>query len=173
MFKKTVLTIICLLVLVGCGKTNMKVVSEKTIEAEPGTYEVNEKISKSNNNIKYEFETEKYKVTVTTKYNSKNITYKDGKFKANHYTITMNLEEYDYLLFEDYKQVGYDKLTISNHEALKTISDTREEIIVKISDFDILYITGTTDGKIINTEMTSDKDYREITDNIKIDVTKK
>ena len=58
-------------------------------------------------------------------------------------------------------------------EALRTMGDIGDLIMVKISDEDILSITGETDGKIMVVEMIEDKYYKEIVDNVKIEVTKK
>ena len=178
MFKKGILislSFILVILLIGCGKDNkLKTVSNKDIEPGVGTKESKEKVSKSNDTIKYEFETENYNVVVTTKYNSKKFKYKDGKFETEHYNIYMEFVEYDYNRYDLYKDLdGYEKMTIGGMEALRTMGDIGDLIMVKISDEDILSITGETDGKIMVVEMIEDKYYKEIVDNVKIEVTKK
>ena len=177
MFKKGILislSLVLCLILVGCKNNKLKVVSDKNIEPGVGTKEVKEKLSKSNDTIKYEFETENYNVVVTTKYNSKKFKYKDGKFETDHYNIYMEFVEYDYNRYDLYKDLdGYEKLTIGGLDALRTMGDIGDSIMIKVDDENILYVSGATDGKIMVVEMIEDKYYKEIVDNIKIEVTKK
>ena len=178
MFKKSVLiglSIVLCLILIGCGKNNkLKVVSDKKIEEGPGTKEVQEKILKSDSSIKYEFETENYNVVVTTKYNGKNFTYKDGKFESKYYSIYMEYEENDYNKYDLYKNLeGHEDLTIDGLEAIRISGDVGDTIMVKINEESILHISGDNGGKMMTIEMIEDKYYKEFVNNIKIKVTKK
>lgn len=168
----SILIILMLVVITGCGNKK-EVVSKQKIKADNGTKEVDETILKSNDTVEYKFETESVKVVASMKYN-KNFKYKDGKIEKDNYTISMELVEVYLPMFEQYKELdGYESLTVDGKEAIKTMSDLSETTMVKVSDFAILYIVGTTNGKIVNIEMTNDKDYQRVLNSIKIDVTKK
>ncbi|MBO7078592.1 MAG: hypothetical protein J6W64_02125 [Bacilli bacterium] len=175
--KKIILSILIIsfvVVLTGCGKESKKeVVETKKIESELGTKEVSETISKTNNMVEYEFETESVKVVTSMKHNKK-FKYTDGKIEKGDYTISMELVETYLPMFEQYKELaGYESLTIDGKEALKTNSELGQTILVKISNEAILYIKGTTNGRIVNHEMTEDKDYKNVIKSIKIKVTEK
>ncbi len=174
--KKIFLSVLILsfvIILTGCGKTSkMEIVDTKKIDSELGTKEVNETISKSNNMVEYEFETESVKVTASMKYNKK-FKYTDGKIEKGDYTITMKLVETYLPMFEQYKELdGYEKITVDGKEALSTNSELGQTILVKVNDGAILYIEGTTNGQIVNHEMTEDKDYKNVIKSIKINISK-
>lgn len=170
--KKYIVVLLLMVMLTGCGNKK-EVVSKKKIDAEFGTREVNETISKSKDTVEYEFETDEVKVIASMKYN-KNFKYEDGKIKKDNYTISMDLIETDLQMFEQYKELeGYDKLTIDSKEAIKSMSDISAAIMVKVTDNAILYIMGNTNGRIVNIEMTDDKDYQDVIKSIKINVINK
>lgn len=175
--KKIFLSILILsfvIILTGCGETSKKeIVETKKIDSEPGTKEVNETISKSDNMVEYEFETESVKVVASMKYNKK-FKYTDGKIEKGDYAITMELVETYSSMFDQYQALNsYEKITVGGKEALKTTGDVSQTILVKINDGAILYIKGTTNGKITIHEMTEDKDYKNVIKSVKINISKK
>lgn len=175
MLKKSILVIVAILLVVGCSSSNKSgVVSNRKIEGSNGTKDVNEKIILSDNNIEYNFETDDISVVVKNKFDTKKFKYKDGKLTKDHYSISYELIEYDYPMFDEYKDLpGYDKITIDGKEAISTIGVTSEAIMVKINDNTILYIMGNTDGNIVNIEMTNDNDYKLFVNNTKITIKNK
>ena len=171
--KKIVILLILVLIITGCGKSNKNVISNKKISATSTTNEVNEEIIKKDKALEYNYETDEIIVNVKISYSDK-FTLDEGKLKTNNYEVYLDFTEYKYSMFEQYKNMpGYDEYSVDGKEAIKSRTDRDEIIMVKVSETDILYIIGHTDGKIMTSEMANDSNYKDILKNIKISINKK
>ena len=173
---KISLAVLMVFILVGCGKKTYKKELVYTGKLSDSAYsnDVDLKLYRENDLLTYEYESENIKAIIGLKYNKKELNLVDDKLKCERYIISINMYDYNYTMFDRYKQLpGYEQLKIGEYDAVKTLTDKQVIIIVKLDSYAQLEIIGDTDGYIVVNELDNDKDFNDIINSVTIETTKK